>query len=342
MACANLLLLDVVFALAARHQLMPNSFFLLAALLFLARNAPAQEDELVANLAGGRVIVHVAKDAVIFAAIDAPLEAKSVPPRVVPIAGGHIAILLGASEWQALDQPKPIRLDRDLQAITPRDKRYAAPEGAGESDLEQIGIMFLEKLRPLASQLHHKIDLKPGEPLLEIVLIGYAPEDYGPEVWTLEYFVEQEEGGIKGDYWKTHIQRPRFTQLYPPEKHQAKVPVEARFPASLPGVPFLGLLQQNDAALLRLQNSDPRFAKVVQLMEKGEAQKANASDSEDFLRAALPLIAGKASFIQGSLSESHGFHWIVPPDEPLDKQQKANDKNAPPERPSLRRKPNTN
>lgn len=321
---------------------MPKFAFLLVSLLFIVRPVSAQEDELVADLAGGRVIVHVAQDAILFAAIDSPLEAKSVPPRVATVGAGHIAILLGASEWQALDQPKPIRLDRDLQAITPRDPRYAAPEGGGESDLEQIGIMFLEKLRPLATQLHHKIDLKPDEPLLQIVLIGYAPQDYGPEVWTLEYFVEQEEGGTKGDYWKTHIQRPRFTQLYPPEKHQPKVPVEARFPASLPGVPFLGLLQQNDPALLRLKNSDVRFAKVVQLIEKGEAQKANASDSEDFLRAALPLIAGKANFIQGSLSELHGFHWVVPPDEPIEKQPKAKDKNGPPEPPSLRRKPNTN
>jgi hypothetical protein len=321
---------------------MPKFFLLLACLLFLTRSVPAQDDEIVANLAGGRVIVHVAQDAILFAAIEHPLEAKSVPPRVASIGAGHIAIFLGASEWQAPAQPKPIRLDHDIQAITPPDKRYQQPEGAGENDLEQIGVVFLEKLRPLVAQLHHKIDLKPDEPLFEIVLIGYAPQDYGPEVWILEYFVEQEEGGIKGDYWKTHIQRPRFTQLYPPEKHQPKVPVEARFPASLPGVPLLGLLQQNDPALIRLKNSDVRFAKVIQQIERGESQKANAGDAEDFLRAALPIIAGNSSFIQGSLSETHGFHWVVPPDEPVDKEYKAQEKNRPPEAPSLRRKPNTN
>jgi hypothetical protein len=330
------------FRFISAEEIMPKFFLLLTCLLFLARLAPAQDDEIVANLAGGRVIVQVAQDGILFAAIDHPLESKSVPPRVAPIGSGHIAIFLGASEWQAPAEPKPIRLDRDIQAVVPPGKRYQQPEGAGENDLEQIGVIFLEKLRPLVTQLHHKIDLKPDEPLFEIVLIGYAPQDYGPEVWVLEYFVEQEEGGRKGDYWKTHIQRPRFTQLYPPEKHQPRVPVEARFPTSLPGVPLLGLLQQNDPSILQLKNSDVRFAKVIQQLQRGESQKANTADAEDFLRAALPIIAGNSKFIQGTLSETRGFSWIVPPDEPIDKEQKAQEKNRQPEAPTLRRKSNTN
>ena len=44
------------------------------------------ENEIVANLAGGRVIVHVTKDNVIvFGAIDNPVEAGSVPPRVADL-----------------------------------------------------------------------------------------------------------------------------------------------------------------------------------------------------------------------------------------------------------------
>src|SRR6267143_1962338 len=39
------------------------------------------EDEIVANLAGGRAIVHVAKDVIVFAAIDQPVERNSIPPR---------------------------------------------------------------------------------------------------------------------------------------------------------------------------------------------------------------------------------------------------------------------
>src|ERR1700738_974849 len=134
------------FRFISAEEIMPKFFLLLTCLLFLARLAPAQDDEIVANLAGGRVIVQVAQDAILFAAIDHPLEAKSVPPRVAPIGSGHIAILLGASEWQAPAEPKPIRLDRDIQAVVPPGKLYQQPEGAGENDLAQIGIIFLEKL----------------------------------------------------------------------------------------------------------------------------------------------------------------------------------------------------
>jgi hypothetical protein len=42
------------------------------------------------------------------------------------------------------------------------------------------------------------------------------------------------------------------------------------------------------------------------------------------------------------LSETGGFSWIVPPDEPIDKEQKAQEKNRQPEAPTLRRKANTN
>src|ERR1041384_1860345 len=44
--------------------------------------AQDREDEIIANLAGGRVIVHVARDVIIFAAIDQPVEPNSIPPRV--------------------------------------------------------------------------------------------------------------------------------------------------------------------------------------------------------------------------------------------------------------------
>src|ERR1700682_4679026 len=61
----------------------------------------APEDEIVANLAGGRVIVHVARDGnILFAAINEPVEAGGVPPRVVETDSTHVAVLLGASEWR--------------------------------------------------------------------------------------------------------------------------------------------------------------------------------------------------------------------------------------------------
>ncbi len=310
---------------------------LLGAMFVAAAPAWGQVDEIVANLSGGRVIVHVARDAIIFGAISQPQEAKSVPPRIASMDAGHIGIFFGAEEWQVPAQPRPIRLDRDIQHVERPDPRYGRPAGGGESDLEQLGVIFLEKLRPLVSQLHHKIDLKPDEPLLEIVLIGYAPESYGPEVWLVEYRVEQESISSQADYLDTRPLRPRFTQLYPPEKHEAHTLVEVQFPNDSQEVPLLGLIQQNDPRLARLKSSEPRFAKVVDLIERGQAQKADPKDSAEFLRALLPLLAGKASFFEGTMSEENRLEWIVPPEEPFEKQ--VEDKNRPPEAPTLKRKP---
>src|SRR4029077_6674877 len=76
----------------------------------------APEDEIVANLAGGRVIVHVARDGdIVFAAINQPVEAGGVPPRVVETDSTHVAVLLGASEWRLPADPNPVRLDRNFE-----------------------------------------------------------------------------------------------------------------------------------------------------------------------------------------------------------------------------------
>ena len=313
------------------------------ALLFLAALASAasalgQEDEIVANLAGGRAIIHVANGAILFAAIDHPLESKSVPPRVAAVDSRHVGILFGASEWQIPAQPMPIRLDRELPSMTAPNPFYAQP-GGPEQDLEQIGVAFLERLRPLVSQLHHRIDLKLDEPLFEIVLIGYAPKDYGAEVWLVDYNVEQKEVATQGDFWQTHLLRPRFTQLYPPEKHQPKTLLEIRFPPDLQEVPLLGLLQQNDPGIARLRSSDQHIAKVTDQIQRGEAQKADPEAASNFLRETVPMLAGKAPFSIGWIKEAGGFEWIVPPQEPREKENKAEEKERPPDAPTLNRKP---
>jgi hypothetical protein len=287
------------------------------------------------------VIVHVAKDGnIVFAAIDQPMEAGGVPPRVVELDSTHVAVLFGASEWRIPADPQPVRLDRNFQRIAGRDPRYQYDPSEAEPDLETIGVAFLEKLRPLVSQLHHKIDIAADEPLFELVLIGYAPNNYGPEVWTVEYRVQQQQIATRGEYWQTRLLRPRFTQLYPPEKHAPRYIVEARYPADLEGPTMMGLIQGEDPLITRLSNADPRFAKVVEAVNRGQAQKAVPTDAADFLRALLPLIAPKSRFIMAKMEEQHGFDWIVPPEEPVEKAKKEpEDKNRPPEAPSLRRKP---
>jgi hypothetical protein len=317
---------------------MKHLLVLLFGILFiLPFDAVAQEqreDEIVANLAGGRAIVHVAKDTIVFAAIDQPMERNSIPPRVMDLDATHIGILFGASEWRSPADPKPIRLDRNFQRVGRADPRYQAAPGEGDSDLETIGIAFLERLRPLVSQLHHKVDFSLDEPIFQIVMIGYAPNDYGPEVWIVEYRMEQEQVAARGDYWQTRIQRPRFTQLYPPEKHEPRTIVESRYPPNLKGPTLTELIQGNDPDITHLGSGEPRFGKVLENVRTGQAQKATPVDSADFMRAVLPLIAGNGSFVLGTMDERRGLEWMVPPEEPVEKAQE--DKNRPPDAPTLR------
>lgn len=299
--------------------------------------AQGREGEIVANLAGGRVIVHVAHDAILFAAINQPVEPDSVPPRVVGLDLTHVGVLLGASEWRVPLDPSPIRMDRNIPRAGGRDLRYEAVPDEAEPDLETIGIAFLEKLRPLVAQLHHKLDFSPDDAIFELVIIGYAPAGYGPEVWTVEYRMEQEQIATRGEeYWQARLLRPRFTQLYPPEKHAPHTLVETRYPTGLKGPTLAELIQGNDPRIASaLQNA--RFEKVLENLRGGTAQKAAPAESADFMRAVLPLIAGNASFVLGKLDEQRGLDWIVPPSEPVEKVQE--DKNRPPEAPTLRRKP---
>jgi hypothetical protein len=328
-----------------------------ATLLLLPALAAAQslqrEDEIVASLAGGRVIAQVAKDnVIIFAAINQPVEVNSVPPRLLQLDATHVGVLLGASEWQIPSAPDPVRLDRNYQSVAQSNNQHYAPYPGQEApDLETIGIAFLEKLRPLVAQLHHKLDFRPDDALFELIILGFAP-DYGPEVWEVEYRIEQQQVAARGEYWQTRILRPRFTQLYPPEggKKAPHTLVEARYPPEDPSAlaskvvtqntepPLIALIQAGDPALTKLRSGDPKFAKVMDAIDHGQAQKASATDSADFLRAALPLISNGNKFFLGTMEEQRGFDWIIPPDEPVEKVNK-DDKTRPPASPSLRRKP---
>jgi len=297
------------------------------------------EDELVANLAGGRVIVDVAREGIIFAALDQPVEKNSIPPRVMDLDTTHIGVLLGASEWRYPSDPKPVRMDRDFQRAGTRDPHYQRAAGEAEPDLEILGEAFLEKLRPLVGQLHHKLDFPPDEPLFQVVVIGYAPNNYGPEVWLLDYRIEQEQIPAREEYWQTRVLRPRYTQLYPPEKHAPRTVLEIRYPAEVKGPTLPQLIEGNDPEIDHLGTADPRFAKVLESMHRGQTNKIATVESMDFMRAVLPLVNDGAHFILGMMDEGGGFKWVVPPDEPVQKAEEQ-DKNRPPDAPTLRKRPN--
>lgn len=313
----------------------------IAALLASAWPARAQDrdDEIVATLAGGRAIIHATRENIIFIAINEPVEeAGSVPPRVISLDSRHVGVLFGASEWRIPAEPKPIRLDKELTHIANQDPKYAGSySGDAEPDLETIGVAFLEKLTPLAARLHHKLDFPAEQPLFELVVIGFGPADYGPEVWTLEYRMTQEMISTRGDFWQTKVLRPRFEQIYPPEKKAPKKLVETCYPGACKGPTLQQLIEGNEPSLAKLSGSDPKWVKAVDFIAKGQAQKAMTPDAAAFLRSAIPLIYTNRQFVMGTFEEQHGFDWIVPPEEPVER-AKQEDKNRPPEAPTLRRR----
>jgi hypothetical protein len=313
---------------------------LLAAVAGTTSPAAAQDrdDEIVATLAGGRVIVHATRENIIFIAINEPIEeAGSVPPRVVSLDTHHVGVLFGSSEWRIPAEPNPIRLDKQLTHIANQDPKYAGSYNDAEPDLETIGVEFLEKLTPLAARLHHKLDFPADQPLFELVVIGFGPSDYGPEVWTLEYRMAQELISSRGDFWQTRVLRPRFEQIYPSDKKAPKKLTETCYPGACKGPTLQQLIEGNEPSLAKLSGSDPKWAKAADFIAKGQAQKALTPDTAAFLRAAIPLIYAKRQFVMGTFEEQHGFDWIVPPEEPVER-AKQDDKNRPPEAPTLRRR----
>ena len=301
--------------------------------------AQDRDDEIVATLAGGRVIVHATRENIIFIAINEPIEeAGSVPPRVISLDSHHVGVLFGSSEWRIPAEPKPIRLDKELTHIATQDPKYAGSyNGDAEPDLETIGVAFLEKLTPLAARLHHKLDFPADQPLFELVVIGFGPKDYGPEVWTMEYRMMQEMISSRGDFWQTRVLRPRFEQIYPPEKKAPKKLVETCYPGACKGPTLQQLIEGNEPSLAKLSGSDAKWAKAADLIANGQAQKTVTPDTAAFLRAAIPLIYTNRQFVMGTFEEQHGFDWIVPPEEPVER-AKQEDKNRPPEAPTLRRR----
>lgn len=281
----------------------------------------APGEEVVANLAAGRVILLVTKDAILIATIENPIEAQTHVPAPVQMSGLRAGILLGAEDWFSPSSRREIaRLDRELPRLRAAVAGGGAPagpslSGAGSNDkeavdLEVIGEGVRQRASEIAAELHGKIDLPPGEPFLQAILADYI-SGYGPEIWQLSYSLEQQEE--RSDYWTTTVTHPVYEQFYPPEKGQPHTLVEFAYPpASSPTL--LDLLKQNDPRFASLRGSDPKIAEAMDRVLDGQAQKLPAADAIQFLRAAIELLAPpKARVTFAQISEQDGFSWILPP-----------------------------
>jgi len=328
--------------------LLSLSVFICVHPWFLASSAFAQEardQEVAVNLAEGRVVVCATKDAIILTAMGTHVEAGSRPPDITILSAERMGVMLGAVEWVLPDsQDKPVRLDSEFIKLVAAALNYGAQKDPGfrASDIESIGISILERLRGLAEQLHHKINLGEEEPLIRIVLAGYV-HDYGPEAWVIDYHIRQDALG--NDIWRTRVLRPSYNQLYPPEKGKPKTIMEVRYPPEnrASGDPeLLDLLQQNDARLAKIRGANEIQAKSVTLVVEGQSQKSDAANVVNFLKAAIPAIAPPdTKLIMAKVDYDAGFHWILePPKAPPPPAGEKPKEQTPeePERPTLRRK----
>lgn len=284
-------------------------------------SADTPGEEIIANLAAGRVILCVAKNAILIGTIENPIEAQTHVPAPVALAGRRAGVVLGAVDWFSPSSRLQIaRLDLELPQLRPRmtaaTPHLQAPSAGVEAqDIETIGQGVLERLNEIAQLLHGKIDLPDDQPVVQVVLADYL-EGYGPEIWELSYSLDQEFQ--QADYWNTRFERPVYLQFYPPEKGQPHTLVEFKYPPEDASPTLLDLLRQNDPRLAAIRSSDVKSSEVVEKLLGGESTKIPPEDAVQFLRAAMEAIAPpKARETMGIIRPDSGFEWILrPPPEP--------------------------
>ncbi len=302
---------------------------------------------MVANFSAGRVIVVVARDAIIFATTENKIEPEARGPQIVQIGDKRFAIVLGAAEWVTPDSnAKPVRLEDEIPGLT---RTIAGPKRLKqdhENDLEEFGMGFLEPLRKAAARLHNKVSLGKDEPLVEVLLVGYL-EDYGPEFWSLRYRMAQDP--LRGDYWQTRVLRPAYNQLYPPEKGQPRVIMEALYPPSDDTPALITALRQavaqNNPKFAALRNREDPAGRAWVALEAGESHKAKGEDMLALMRIALdallpqntPLAIGMIREL--STRERPAFAWIIPPAQQQQRAERAVEEKREPGAPTLRKKP---
>jgi hypothetical protein len=288
----------------------------------LAQNPSDQPgEEVIANLAAGRVVIAVVKDTILIATVENPFEAQTHPPTPVPLSGQRAGVILGAVDWFSPSSKVQIaRLDRDLPRVhghvKPQGpKLQAGMEGSEATDIEFVGEGLADRLNEVVKNLHAKMDLPQGEPLVQLVIADFIL-GYGPEVWHVDYSIEQFPQ--RGDFWETRVPRPRFLQDWPPEKGQPSTLIEFDYPPGVTSPSLLEMLRQKDPRLQKLSDSDSNMAAVASMLLRGASNKIKAPDATQFLRAAIQAISpANSRETMASIGLESGFAWIVqPPNEP--------------------------
>jgi hypothetical protein len=321
------LLSQIAFGLSPSRHLLRRAFLFYAvlslALVFCAPSLQAQQttappaDEVIVNLAAGRVVIAVAKDAILIWTVEDPIEAGTHPPIPVQLSSRRAGIILGAVEWFSVtSQVDLARLDHDLprlrgRMIPQQPTLNPAGEGGEAKDILAIGQGLLEALNDAAKTLHNRVELPADEPVAELIIADYL-EGYGPEVWQLTFQLHQEQE--HGDYWDTRVLRPRYSQEWPPEKGEPHTLVEFHYPPSSPSSSLLDLLRAKDHRLMKIGEADPKMWEVANQILQGHINKVKSTDAIQYLRAALAATAPPNSRqTMAAIGIETGFEWILPP-----------------------------
>ena len=327
------------------------SSILLAVFFLIPLAALAQEvqapptEEIVANLAAGRVIVAVVKDGILIGTIENPIEVQTHPPIPVAVTSLRAEVLLGAVDWVSpSSQIQIARLDRELPRLRgtggPSSPSLSSERVSGEAtDLESIGQAVFARFNEVLKDVHGKITLPTGEPLAQLIVADYA-RDYGPEVWQLSFDLKQEFQ--REDYFDSSVTHPVFLQFWPPEKGQPHALIEFQYPPESPSPTLMELLRQGDPRIEKLKSSDKKMAEVANLLLAGQSGKILSADAIQFLRAALDMLTPpKARQTLAIITIDEGLHWIVkPPAEPKAPPRPA-EQERPPDAPSLLKPPSS-
>jgi hypothetical protein len=302
-----------------------------------AQSGAAEGEEVVANLAAGRALVLVGKDGIAVGTVESHLEAETRPPLIVPLGERRIVVLLGAAEWISPNSGRaPVRLDVELRKAGGALAGFRKEQSSETSDIEAMGLAFLEPLRAVATRLHHKLVWPADELLAELLLVQYA-EGYGPEVWSIRYSLAQDP--LRGDFYNTRVPRPSYVQLYPPEKGQPHTLMETSYPrVGMPVTPLVDLLRSNDPRIARLRSADTELDQVADRLLRGESRKLPVEACLNFLRAALNSVAEENTRqMILMIREQKGLEWVAGEEEmaaaPADEKPRA------PGAPTLRKKP---
>ena len=309
-------------------------------------NRGAPTEEIVVNLAAGRVVIAVVKDAILIGTVENAIEPETHVPAPVQLGSERAGIILGAVDWTSPSAQKNLaRLDRELPhlhselSIGQPGPHLAESQGGEEaSDIEAIGQNLLERLNELAGSIHGKLDVNSKEPIAQLIVADYLA-NYGAEVWQVNYTLKQTQQ--RGDFWATSVLRPVYLQFYPPEKAQPRTLVEFSYPSEGAAPTLLSLLQSGDPRVAKIKESDPKMAEVAARFLAGESNKIQPDDAIQFIRASLNAIAPPNSRqTMMEIQPEKGPKWILaPPAEPQQPEKQQQPQQRPPGAPTLVKPP---